>query len=278
MKSILHNLVLFLPLMVFPGRCEKDDFVNIPDDAFLAALIEIGVDRNMDGAIGPSEAEKITCLDLSGKGISDLTGIQAFINLDTLTCCLGQEVERTNLRVLDVSENRALTYLDCSFGRLTSLDVSKNRSLKVLRCRGNQISSLDISQNPALEQLSCRENRLTGLDVSNNPALESLDCIGNHLRSLDVSHNPFLYKVYCGWNQLTSLDFASNPELGVLDCSNNPCASLDISGIAALNELILRDMPRLKKVCISGTTLPPAGFDFDTAGSPNVHFTTECSR
>jgi len=273
MKKILHNLVLFLPLIVLPGRCEKDDFVNIPDDAFMAALIEMGVDRDMDGVIVPSEAEEITCLDLSGKEISDLTGIHAFINLDTLICCPGQEVERTNLHNLDVSENRALTYLDCSFGRLTRLDVSKNTALRVLKCWGNQLSGLDVSHNPALEQLDCHENRLTSLDVSNDPALESLDCIGNQLHDLDVSHNPYLYKVYCGWNRLASLDFSSNPELGILDCSNNPCTSLDISGIAALDELILRDMPNLRVVRTSGTPLPDPGFGIDTEGSPNVRFT-----
>ena len=55
--------------------------VNIPDPAFLVALIEEGVDANRDSLISYSEAEAVFGLYVPGKGIINMAGIEAFINL-----------------------------------------------------------------------------------------------------------------------------------------------------------------------------------------------------
>ena len=60
--------------------------VNIPDANFLNALIEQGVDINADAMISYAEAEAVTNLDVSNSSISDLTGIEAFVNLTYLNC------------------------------------------------------------------------------------------------------------------------------------------------------------------------------------------------
>ena len=85
MKAIPYVLLLPLALIVLLTQCEiEPGHVNIPDDAFLTALIELGVDTNEDGTISPAEAEAITSLDVSGVAfeegsILDMTGIEAFI-------------------------------------------------------------------------------------------------------------------------------------------------------------------------------------------------------
>jgi Leucine-rich repeat (LRR) protein len=55
-----------------------------------------------------------------------MTGIEKFIYLDTLNCCVNQ------LSSLDVSNNIALITLICSFNNLHVLDVSSNTALSVL--------------------------------------------------------------------------------------------------------------------------------------------------
>ena len=90
------------------------------------------------------------------------------------------------LTSLDVSQNSALTYLNCYDNQLTSLDVSQNTALQTLYCYFNQLTSLDVSQNTALIYLYCYSNQLTSLDVSNNTALTDLSCKNNQLTSLDV--------------------------------------------------------------------------------------------
>ncbi|MCK4344066.1 MAG: hypothetical protein KAX05_02185, partial [Bacteroidales bacterium] len=146
MKAII-KILLFVLVVVLLCQCEKDPEpepeVNIPDDNFLNALIYRGVDTNGDGVISPAEAEAITSLNVSGRLISDMTGIEMFVNLETLLCYDNQ------LTSLDVSNNTALIYLNCESNHLTSLVVSNCTNLHYLRCVYNSLFSLDVSNNTA---------------------------------------------------------------------------------------------------------------------------------
>ena len=98
-------------------QCDKDEpipIVNIPDNNFLNALIDMGIDTDEDGKISQSEVEIVTTLNVSDKSISDLTGIENFVDLE---------------------------YLECQNNQLTNLDVSNNTTLKFLYCEYNQLSS-----------------------------------------------------------------------------------------------------------------------------------------
>ena len=166
-----------------------DDIINIPDDNLLKALIEEGVDKNGNGLISSIEAEKITELRMQFREISDLTGIEAFINLVTLDCSY-------NLyHSINVSKMKNLIYLDCSESKLTSLDVSHNPKLVHLDCSDYRIPHLDVSNNPELVYLNCHNNLLTQLDLTNNAKLEVLWCQENQLTFLDLSNNTSLIEI-----------------------------------------------------------------------------------
>ena len=66
MKAIIKTL-LFIVTLALLCYCDKDEpnpIVNIPDNNFLDALIDRGVDTNRDGIISSDEAQVITYLDL----------------------------------------------------------------------------------------------------------------------------------------------------------------------------------------------------------------------
>ena len=203
-KTIGKVLLSMLALTLF-SQCEKDDpnpVVTIPDNNFLSVLIDLGVDANLDGIISPREAEVIKSLDVQGDSISDMTGIEAFVNLENLYCGSNQ------LTNLDVSNNLALTDLRLRDNQLTSIDVSKNTALTTLYCDVNQLTSLDVSKNTALTTLFSG-HQLTSLDISNNIALKLLSLGSNQLTSLDVSNNTALIYLGLVHNQLTSLDVSN---------------------------------------------------------------------
>ena len=227
--------------------------VNIPDANFKAKLLSASpsnevastetpnsngsvsnyhtIDTNGDGEIQVSEAQAIKWLDVSSSNIFDLTGIEAFVNLQTLYCHYSQ------LTSLNVSQNVNLEYLYCFGNQLTSLDVSQNMNLKDLICSSNTLTSLDVSQNVNLQGLSCSFNQLTSLDVSQNVNLQNLYCHYNQLTALDVSQNVNLQELYCYYNQLTALDVSQNVNLQELYCYYNPLTSLDVSGAVNLQTL-----------------------------------------
>ena len=72
MKAII-KVLLFVLAVVLLCQCKKEiepKTVTIPDNNFLNALIEPGVDTNGDGIISHIEAIIRTSLDVRGKSIS----------------------------------------------------------------------------------------------------------------------------------------------------------------------------------------------------------------
>ena len=211
-KGLILMAILFMVIPLFSQN------VFIQDPLFKDALINLGVDTNEDGEISRAEAEAISTLDLSlggGQlGIRSLTGLEAFVNLDSLSYA-GNQVS-----YMDFSQNTKLTYIDCSMNNPTLfIDITKNIHLKYLNCSLTGIDSLNVSNNQALEYLYCAENDLSSLDVSNNPALIELVTWFSPLTSLDISNNPSLTKLICGYNQLSSLDVSHNSLLKTLHCN-----------------------------------------------------------
>jgi len=137
--------------------------VNIPDPNFKLVLIKnLKINTNGDGHISVAEARAYTGdIFCHYENISDLTGIEAFVNIKILSCN-NNKIER-----LDLSKNTALQQLDCSSNRLTRLDVSNNTNLWSLKCSNNQITSLDVSNNKALKSFFCTRNNLTSLNLKN---------------------------------------------------------------------------------------------------------------
>ena len=219
--------------------------------------------------ISDAQLQSVTFIDVDGKGITSLKGVDYFTALTTLHC-------RSNkLTSLDVSHNTALTWLFCYDNQLSTLDVSHNTALWWLYCYNNQLTSLDVSHNTALRDLYCYNNQLTSLDVSGATMLIGLYCNSNQLTSLDVSHNTKLAYLECGNNQLTSLDVSHNTSLRGLYCYSNQLTSLDVSHNTALttlqcsgNQLTSLDVSQntaLKELSCSSNQLPSLDVSQDTA-------------
>ena len=151
MKASLRVFVVTISLVMVFSQCEKEPDPNrpvtIPDVAFFNALIEEGVDTNGDGKISYKEAEVIISLDIQrpywwyGGDIYDMTGIEAFENLDTLRCGMSL------IKSIDFSANTKLRYLDFSFLRsdsLFSVDLTNNSALETLICDRNDLQILKL--------------------------------------------------------------------------------------------------------------------------------------
>jgi len=189
MQSNFRKIQLLIVLIGVLTGCEKtiqEDIIYIPDSAFLSALIADGADRNGDGQISNMEAEDTETLQIPPSGITDMTGLEAFINLDSLSITLN------SLSGIDLSGNTALRYLSCTYCELSSLDISNNLLLEEVIVSRNQLSELDISHNQGLKKLYCKNNLLTSLDLSANSGLTTMISCGNQLTRLDISMHPTL--------------------------------------------------------------------------------------
>lgn len=153
---------------------------------------------NSDGSVTLSELdlialEKIERLDLSGKGLTNLSGIEVYSNLKYLTC-----TDNKNLTKIDVRKLTKLETLYCSNCALTELKVNGLSNLRRLSCEQNQLTELDLTGLSSLDLLDCYTNQLTELNLSGLTSLVTLNCYENKLTELDISMLPALNKLKCG--------------------------------------------------------------------------------
>ena len=211
-----------------------ENLVLINYQNFEQALIDLGYDNLIDGFLTPSIIENVIDLSIVNKNISDMTGIEAFVSLNTLNCTSNQ------LTALDITQNTALTSLDCRSNQLTALDITQNAALNWIDIGDNLFTNLDFSNN-SLTTIYCRNNNsLINLNLSNN-SLSSVNVQDNPLlNDLDVSNNSIDY-FYCENNDVLTNINLTHCNVTQLFCNNNQVLSvLDLSNLSAGNSQLLR--------------------------------------
>ena len=227
---------------------------------------EINVNGNT--LIEREEAESFSgTLNISNQSISNLSGLEAFINMTGLNCSgnalttidLSQFSQLTYLdcsnnpltgitngvnapaasplKASPVNANTTLTYLDCSNTGLTTLDVSAYSNLETLLCNDNSLAELLLSQNTKLTTLECHNNSLQDLNLDANKALTSLNCNGNSIYHLSLTNNSLLSTLHCTNNAMGCLGFPVTSALNEIDCSDNSIKGVEADNLSALTKL-----------------------------------------
>jgi uncharacterized repeat protein (TIGR02543 family) len=96
---------------------------------------------------------------------------------------------------LDLSKNINLSSIDCVGCQIDGLDVSQNKQLKRLVCSYTTLPGLDLSQNIQLDTLACIGCGLETLDLSRNVNLQEVKCGYNHLAALDLTNQDFKWNL-----------------------------------------------------------------------------------
>lgn len=245
---------------------------NFPDDNFreyIKTYIASG-----SNVLTVKKRSEIETIEVEGKNISRLEGIEAFPNLKVLKC------GNNSIQNLDLRQNPKLETLKCNKNQLTQLELSKNPDIKYLYCSENPLEQLDVS-HLELEYLYCSHNDLEQLNVKKSKWLKELDCSSNRLTELDVdvTHKPNLIRVECQNNQLTSLILGENKGLKKLNCAHNQLTQLNLDNMISLEELNCFDnqltvldvsnSPKLTKLWLGDNHLTSLNLD----NNPNLNFT-----
>jgi len=180
MKKLLTVIILLISIISNSQKINSIDIVNIPDDAFRKHLISSPINTNGDDYIQISEANNAEWINVNNKGISDLTGIELFINITELY------VANNSLTHLDLSKNiklqdlwcndnelisikipHSIITIDCSHNRLNKLNLNSCNKLRIILCDYNLLTRLNFSSLKNVEEVSCSNNKLTYLNIKN---------------------------------------------------------------------------------------------------------------
>jgi len=218
---VLAMILAILPVIairVFAEELTKEEITDTFIDPNFAKVVYELIGKTKNEPIYDIDVRNIDFLDVSGKGISNFSGIEFFKSLMVLDCS-GNLLMELNLNGLD-----NLAYINCSNNQLKELIVKTKINLKVLDCSGNFIPDLDINGLCALIYLDCSNNNLTELSVSGLSKLNSLNCSKNRLTKLILKDLISLASINCFDNLLESLDILDIKELEALtylNCSFN---------------------------------------------------------
>ena len=229
----------------------SDDYVALlkvnyfPDTKFIGALLSL----YPKGYITSSDVNNRTSLTVSGKSITDLTGINYFSELTYLDCSSNAIKSLSSLP-------SKLTSLNCSGNAITSL-ISLPNKLTILNCSNNHITTFGLLPN-SLQELYCSNNyfsdsftlvgcdALKKLNMSNNRYVSKITCSNQALTMLNVLDCNNLTTLDCHNNQLTELVSKLPASLQNLNCSNNKLnGSVYFEGLAALKTLNISDNPNI---------------------------------
>ncbi len=264
-----NSLILFkkvcvvVAVVVLTHGALNAQTVNIPDPNFKAALLDhyVVIDTNGDNEISVAEAEAFTgYLDIQNEGISDLTGLEAFVNITRLF------IHDNNVSgILNLSANTKLERFGCAGNNIDSININKNVNLKRLNLTTNNLSYVDLSNNVELERVWLYENKIKSLDVTNNDKLQHLVVDNNELVSLDVSNNVKLLSLGVQFNSLKELDISNNNLLIVLNAWSNKFETVNVANGNNANMTMMKiyNNPNLK--CIQHDE----GFDPETIPCEN---------
>ena len=226
-------------------------------DANFKSYLLMNFDLDGDGEISKNEANEVTAININGKSVSDVSGIEYFTNLTSFDCSNNQ------ITKLDVSKNTSLQTLSCYGNDLQLLDFSNCKNLTTIYLLENgknvitdNSSSIEESYMMTIDKssysnlvLSFANTQILQLNCTNNESLQSIDIGKNDqlaimriesnplLEILDVTKNSKLEILYCTNNKLSGLDVFQNPILSTLDCSGNEIPQLDVMNNPQLTSL-----------------------------------------
>ena len=109
MKKIIFLMRVCVAFVLFTNCTDKNSkiLIEIPDANFKAYLLE-NFDKNKDGNISLAEASWVKEIDCSNRNIQNLSGIEKFMELESLNCSNNQ------LDELELQYNKKLNRLICT--------------------------------------------------------------------------------------------------------------------------------------------------------------------
>jgi len=217
MKKILLKFICVFTLVFGFHTSTKAQMVYIPDANFRAYLNSKFPTCMVGDSINSTCPAVLAAIkiDVSNRGISNLSGIEVFVNDSLLNCSDNQLDSLPSLP-------STLKILDCGDNQLISLPTLPS-SLSTLYCGGNLLTYLPILPS-SLNNLWCSGNLYTSLPTL--PAsLIYLECSFNGLLTALPTLPSSLTLLICQHLQITTLPTLP-PSLTLLKCNNNQLTTL----------------------------------------------------
>ncbi|CDD35234.1 fibronectin type III domain protein [Roseburia sp. CAG:309] len=189
----------------------------IPDDNFRKAVNElifggaVKDNENLTAEMQAKIAEYTGKLDISGKEITNLLGIQYFTGITELDC------SHNNIALLDLSKLPNLTNVKADYNDLADVTLAKDGKPETLNLANNNLATLNLAGYTTVKSLDVSNNKLTTLNLAGLYQLTTLDCSDNALSSFGVEGLVGLETLISDGNAVLAMNVSSLKNLKVLE-------------------------------------------------------------
>jgi hypothetical protein len=187
MKNFIYlNIVLFAGMasasnIGFPDTNFKDKLLQSSSSNTIAKDINgisMQIDADSNNEISLEEASAVYQLDVSNASITNLTGIQSFINLRTL------DFHQNLVATVDLSALVNLQSLDCHQNSMSAVDLAPLVQLQHLFVNQNNLSTIDLSTLTNLVDANISNNSLYTIYAKNGNDTDAITITGGDLSNL----------------------------------------------------------------------------------------------
>ncbi|MBR5774325.1 MAG: PHB depolymerase family esterase, partial [Clostridia bacterium] len=202
-------------------KSSEEDVVSFDDEALKNALISAGYDKNADSELSTEEMAVIYGINLSGLGLTSISGLEYAINLKLV------DISNNTLTSIDaLSSCDALQYVDISNNSIESIEPLANADeMLILIADNNKITSISaLENNRSLITVSFNGNRISDISALggitslrsvslDNNEIENISAISalNYVNYLFVADNDVISLAdIAGLNYLFEADFSRN--------------------------------------------------------------------
>lgn len=140
----------------------------VPDDNFEQALIDLSLDDILDDYVSSRRISTVEQLDVSGKNIEKLNGLEGFVSLQSFSC------SENRISEIDLSLNPDIVNLNINQNLLSSLDLSPLGYVLFLGTQGNPLNCIQVNEM-LLEQYENRGLAMWSIDEGVNVSLDCTD-------------------------------------------------------------------------------------------------------
>lgn len=195
----------------FTAELEEEPVVQINDASFKTFLLNNEqINANADEEIQVSEAENYAGnITYSNQGLSDPTGLEAFINT---------------------------VWIDLSLNDLTSIDLSANVDAAQVNLIGNDLGSLVLPDRTTFNNILLNGNQLTSLTLPEGITANTLQIYQNPIVSFEAVNGSFDVINGASMSTMTGANLAGT-DVRVLNLSGSQISTLNLTSASSLESI-----------------------------------------
>lgn len=157
-------------------------------------------DHNKNGTMESSEAEAVSSLFLTQKGICTTDDLHLFKNVKMIV------LDENGIHDIVIRNFDQLELFSCTGCKTVSFKGENLKNLTSLYLDNNMLEKVSLKDTPRIDQLTLSLNQIKNIDLSQLKRLRKINLEHNKIQKIDISENLLLQTLNVSGNKMKETD------------------------------------------------------------------------